>query len=254
MEVFYYSDTDEGLAALASLPEDMDEMPLLWAVAGDEEELAARYASLTGSHLEHSLLLGRAIEGLGLPSVGIDEQAAMAQVTEHLIAQGHRRLAYLGSDPTQAEGWRRYRGFAASMWDHGLDLPLDWVFSSEAGVKADERFERVMAGSLRPTAVVCSTDTRAVQVIHRLASIGLSCPSDVAVTGMGDEAFGAFLAEPLTTFRFDLVEVARQVVEAVNGLQQGRVVVSRPVTGELVVRTSCGARSAGMAPRENAPV
>ncbi|MHB1317382.1 MAG: GntR family transcriptional regulator [Anaerolineae bacterium] len=246
VDVLYFPPAQQELPAL---PADLAETPLLWAVSGEEQELAARYAALAAEHKPHSLLLGRSVEGLELPAVGIDEQAAVAQVTEHLISRGHRRIAYVGSDPILAEGWRRYRGFAASMWDHGLEFPLEWVFSvATTEMATDGRFERVMAGSLRPTAVVCSSDTLAALVIHRLASVGLSCPSDVAVAGVGDASFGALLAEPLTSFRFDLASLARQAVDAVDAVRAGREPQVRPVTGELVVRTSCGALSGRMMP------
>lgn len=242
VEMFYYPAGLSPEEVRAVLPAGLSGVPLLWAVQGSEEGLAERYEALTAEYAERSILFGRAIEGLDLPAVGIDEQAAMAQVTQHMIAQGHRRIAYIGTDPLQVEGWRRYSGFAASMWDHGLELALEWVFSAvDVENQNDARFDRVMSGSRRPTAVVCSSDTLAVEVIHRLASIGLACPSDVAVAGMGDEPFGAYLAEPLTTFRFGLTAAAQQVVTAIAELGQGNEPVLAPVTGELVVRTSCGA-------------
>jgi GntR family transcriptional regulator of arabinose operon len=239
----------EGGREELALPGDLADAPLVWAVAGDEQTLATRYTALAGGHRGQSILLGRSIEGLPLPAVKIDERAAMARVTEHLIALGYRRIGYVGTDPTQAGGWRRYQGFADSMWNHGLELPLDWVFSAgSGGWVANDQFSRVMAGSLRPTAIACSDDNLAVQAIHRLASVGLSCPSDVAVVGMGDEPFGAYIAEPLTTFRFDYPALATQVVEAVADLREGRQPHELSVTGELVVRTSCGARSGRIAP------
>lgn len=242
VETLYYPAGLTPEQVLGVLPAGLNDVPLLWAVQGSEEGLAERYRALTAEYAQRSILFGRAIEGLDLPAVGIDEQAAMARVTQHVIAQGHRRIAYIGTDPLQVEGWRRYSGFAASMWDHGLELALEWVFSArDVESQNDDRFDRVMGGSRRPTAVVCSSDTLAVEVIHRLASIGLACPSDVAVAGMGDEPFGAYLAEPLTTFRFGLMAAARQAVTAIADLTQGKEPVLALVTGELVVRTSCGA-------------
>ncbi len=253
VETLYYPPGLTPRQVLSVLPAELNGVPLLWAVQGSEEGLAERYGALTTEYAARSVLFGRAIEGLDLPAVGIDEQAAMAQVTQHMIAQGHRRIAYIGTDPLQVAGWRRYSGFAASMWDHGLELALEWVFSAgDVESQNDDRFDRVMGGSRRPTAVVCSSDTLAVEVIHRLSSVGLVCPSDVAVAGMGDEPFGAYLIEPLTTFRFGLMAAARQAVAAVADLSQGKRPVLAPLTGELVVRTSCGAGTGHLSQDEGA--
>ncbi|NLT73828.1 MAG: GntR family transcriptional regulator [Chloroflexi bacterium] len=218
-----------------------EEVPLLWAVAGEERSLAQRYGALTAPYASRSLLLGRSIPGIALPTIAIDEQDAMARVTGHLISAGHRRIGYVGSDPTLTGGWRRYQGYRSRMLDGALELPLAWVVSTDrVGHLAEERISEALAGNLRPTAVVCSSDTLAAQTIHHLGSMGLACPSDVAVTGFGDEPFAAYLAEPLTTFRFDLDGLATQAQEAVMEMQGGRIPRLRPVTGDLVVRTSCG--------------
>jgi hypothetical protein len=237
--VFYASGPDTG--GIRRLVAARPETPLLWCVGGEEQSLPARMVEMTSGHEARSVLLGRSVDGLGIPAVVVHEQGATAQTTDHLIALGHRRIAYVGSDPARVEGWRRYRGFAGSMWDAGLELPVDWVFSASPGAVApDARFERAMGSPLRPTAVVCSSDTLAAQVIHRLGSMGLACPSDVAVVGLGDEPFAAFLAEPLTTFRLDVDAASRHVAEAVRRFRAGEPVESQQVSGRMVVRTSCG--------------
>jgi len=157
-------------------------------------------------HFDQSLLLVRPVEGLPVPALQVDERAAMAQMVEHLVDQGCQRIAYVGSDPREVAGWRRYQGYAEAIWSHGLELPMEWVFSVVSGeIASDERFPRVMEGDRRPTAIACSTDGLAVEVMARLASMGLSCTGDVAVVGLGDESLVASLPKPLTTFRFDLV-------------------------------------------------
>jgi len=230
-------------AARVPLPDDLAGTPMLWVVDGRAEGLVERYARLLDGHFDQSLLLVRPVEGLPVPALQVDERAAMAQMVEHLVDQGCQRIAYVGSDPREVAGWRRYQGYAEAIWSHGLELPMEWVFSVVSGeIASDERFPRVMEGDRRPTAIACSTDGLAVEVMARLASMGLSCPGDVAVVGLGDEPLVAYLPKPLTTFRFDLASLAAQAVQAVSALREGRALSLEPITGQVIIRDTCGAR------------
>jgi DNA-binding LacI/PurR family transcriptional regulator len=244
-QVLFCRDGEAGVREMRGLLNDLAPKAVLWGVAGREQELAARYGSLVESNGAPALLFPRQIEGLDLPAIALDEGAGVAQVTAHLMALGHLRIAYVGGDPSLAEGWRRYWGFAAAIWEKGLELPLDWILAAPEGEPiAQERLEALFGGAQRPSAVVCATDTLAAEVMHRLGALGLPCPEQVAIAGLGDEPFGAYLSTPLTTFRLDREGWAGALAEAARALLAGRTPETRVLSGELVIRASCGARPA----------
>ena len=62
------------------------------------------------------------IEGADLPRVVLDNQRGTELATEHLLALGHRRIAFIGGDTRRdARGLDRRRGFIAALAEHGLD-------------------------------------------------------------------------------------------------------------------------------------
>jgi len=212
----------------------------LVVVSGREDGLSQRFnAILIGADLPVVLLLHE-VEGVQAPTIVLDEIEAMATMTRHLLEAGHRRLAYLGEDPMLIEGQRRYWGFASTLWEQGLELPMEWVFSGALTDDQAARFRRVFQGSEAPSALVCTSDLHAAEAILLLASSGVRCPDDVAVVGMGDRDFAPFLSPPLTTFRFDVAGLVEAAAEAVLALHAGRAPEGRHVTGEVVVRQSCG--------------
>jgi len=210
---------------------------LLFAVAGREQEVNAHYAQLSAQKASALFLL----RGLNeqAPAAILDERLGMEQITRHILSMGHHRVAYLGLDPALLEGQLRYRGFVEVLWEHGLELPLDWVFADLE--REGERFLRVFRPGYGPTALVCASDLQAARAMGMLQEVGLRCPDDVAIVGLGDEEFAAFLPTPLTTFRFDLLELARRVAMLCLAFYEGREVENVRVAGELVVRQSCGA-------------
>ncbi len=220
---------------------------------GDARALAERYATYVAAADLPLLLLVRDVAGSNAPAAIFDEQEAVAVATRHLLDLGHQRLAYVGGDPAALEGQSRYWGFANALWDRGLDLPLDWVFSQGTGVSAtagaDEQpaqaFSEAFRGNGRPTAVVCADDLCAVQVLARLDQLGLRCPADVAVASVGDRDFCPLLATPLTSLRPDWRGLARAAAAMTRDLLAGRTVQSARFVGHLVQRQSSGASLPG---------
>lgn len=221
----------------------------LMVVGGREEGLRERYeATLRGTDLPVVLLL-RDVEGIEAPSIVLDETQAVASVTRHLLDVGHRRLAYLGDDPTLVEGQRRYWGFASTLWEEGLELPMDWVFTGSLSGDAATRFRHVFQRDEAPSALVCTSDLRAAEAILQLASMGLRCPEDVAVVSLGDRDFAPFLVPPLTTYRFDVDGLVRAAAGAVAAIHEGRAPSGARLLGKVVMRQSCGSALWQMAPK-----
>jgi GntR family transcriptional regulator, arabinose operon transcriptional repressor len=238
-------DGDNGAQETLGMLEGLAPQAVLWGVAGPEEELSKRYQTLVQATDLPGLLLLRQVEGLELPAIVLDEGQGIARTTAHLIARGHRRLAYIGGDPSLAEGWQRYWGFATTIWEAGLDLPLDWILAVPRQEPIAEKWlEQVFGGSQGPTGIVCATEALAAEAMQRLQKLGYTCPDQVAIAGMGDDPLAAYLAPSLTTFGLDAQGWAQAVAKATRALLAGQEPKGAVFSGQLIVRDSCGARSA----------
>ncbi len=199
-----------------------------------------------------ALLLARESAGdSGWPTVAVDESLCVQRLTQHLLHLGHRDVAYLGDEPTGARGRQHYWGFTTAVWEAGLELPLDWIMTAPLWLDAargrasaqGQHLREVMRRADHPTAVVCSSDVYAAEVLRLLAAEGLRCPADVAVVGLGDDALSAYLPVPLTTLRYDVAELQRAAVRLALDLLAGRQPSTVLVSGTVEVRASCGAKS-----------
>ena len=235
----------EGHARLSEDVLAQGDRAVLVVVDGVERLLYEHYAPLLEAISVPVILLLREIPDLARPAAILDEEQGMELLARHILSLGHSRVAYVGTDPTRIDGWQRYRGFTRALWEQGLDLPLDWIFSQSLSQESEiRRFRRAFGSSHHATALACASDELAAEALHHLLRLGLNCPEDVAVVGLGDHPFSPWLSVPLTTFRFDLPALGHVAARMALDAIAGKPVTSSRVSGHLVVRNSCGAARA----------
>lgn len=185
--------------------------------------------------------MGQGIVLPGIPTVNVDNRAAVAVAVRHLAKLGHRRIAFVGGHPV-GDIPVRQSTFIELMQELGYELPHELIKvvddDPSGGVAA---VHSLLQASPRPTAIVCATDTLALGVLHGANAIGIRIPDDLSVTGFDDLFFSAFTVPPLTTLHFPISEMAAVVVrEAISPGDQSGDTVERVIEAPFVVRESTG--------------
>ena len=168
------------------------------------------------------------------------------RIAAHLADQGHTHLAFLyGRWSCTVED--RKQGVMAELDERGLPPLALRSLSPEELLKTGEVYDvSVMLGDWLGqdppiTAVVCCSDYAARILYDHTASLGMSIPDDIAVTGFDDSSFAALLGSGLTTVRVSYIEMGRSAAELLISQitdpgRPPRILMSR---GELAVRRSC---------------
>ncbi len=180
-------------------------------------------------------------------SIHHDDVDGSGQLTRHLIALGHRRIAYLGNALAGRTNVDRLSGYEQQMQAALLELPGGYVHeipyrNPGTVAPAAEHFLRM---EVRPTAIVCYNDMMAVGLLQAVQRAGLRVPQDMSVTGFDNIIFSAYTSPPLTTFdqpkrfigeeagRLLLSLLDRSPAQAAEGSDHVRV-----LRGRLLVRES----------------
>ncbi|WP_434625163.1 LacI family DNA-binding transcriptional regulator [Azospirillum sp. B2RO_4] len=181
----------------------------------------------------------------GRDYAGVDYQAGMETVTEHLISLGHRRIAFVGGTLDHSAYAARHAGFTAAMRRHGLadDLVLRCPLTRRSGAEmADHLLNRPQAPTAAPTAALCYNDVVALGLMLGLEARGLRAGHDLAVTGFDDVPEAALSRPALTT----VATSARQIGQEAARLLLRRIADPQGpperiiLPSRLVVRQSCG--------------
>jgi LacI family transcriptional regulator, galactose operon repressor len=195
--------------------------------------------------------------------VSVDNFRGAYEAVAHLIALGHRRIAYIGvdadtpidlaayPDETGVEERRsveheRLGGYVAALTDHGITHRHDYIdlgdtyYSPERGRDVTRQ---LLAFPLdeQPTAIFAGCDLLAAGVLQELLAQGLRVPDDISVIGF-DDTYASHLAPPLTTVAQPMAELGHVAVQlAMAGLDADAIIPGvqrRRLETRLVVRAS----------------
>ncbi|WP_137991704.1 LacI family DNA-binding transcriptional regulator [Streptomyces vilmorinianum] len=177
-------------------------------------------------------------------SVSVDDVVGGSLAIRHLIAAGHRTLAYVSGPGHLTQIQDRRAGALAALAEAGLppealqEIPaerLDVAGGRDAGA-------RLLGLAERPTAVFCANDLLALGVLQSLYAAGVRVPDDIAIVGYDDIEFAAAATVPLTSVRQPALTIGARAAELLlqetgegAGDHQHEHVILQP---ELVVRQS----------------
>ena len=156
------------------------------------------------------VMLGQ--EGEYTYSVEYNDFNAARDITNYVLAQGHKRIAYLGvSEEDIAVGYYRKLGVIRTLEKYNLSPGnvLITNFGMEEGYSTVKgNIEKLKEDSC----LICATDNLAYGAIKALEEAGLNVGENYSVAAFGDYTSSALLKSPLTTIKFDLEDAAKQTV------------------------------------------
>lgn len=170
------------------------------------------------------------------PSVGVDNVYGGRQAVQHLLDQGHRRIAVLiGSEGMQTSN-QRLNGAVDAVSAAGLDPTevLQVLRLTDLNANGGQRATASVLGDPNPpTAVFTVNDIVALGVVREARLRGLRVPEDLAVVGYDDLFLAAELMVPLSSVRQPMREMGWAAADLLLTGTPHRLFVP-----ELVVRAS----------------
>jgi DNA-binding LacI/PurR family transcriptional regulator len=175
-------------------------------------------------------------------SVTIANQEGTRAATEHLIALGHRRIAYLGDRNGYQSDAARLAGYKAALAREGIGFAPELVVAGDGRPEeAIEGMHELLRLNTPPTAVCCYNDMTALGAMRAIRARRLRVPEDISVTGFDDLFFAAYLAPALTTVRQPMRQMGQMAMENLFKLMSGQESVAQvKLEAELIVRGSTG--------------
>ncbi|MBN8213033.1 MAG: LacI family DNA-binding transcriptional regulator [Xanthomonadales bacterium] len=236
----YHGHPEEQASALRAMRGRVDGLLVMSPHAGNidflSENLAALPAVLINSQPTESQHV----------AFGIDNYGGARTMMEHLLAAGHRRIAFIAGPPNNFDAFERLRGYRDALLAADASA-TPWVlpgdFSEASGHRAGQM---LLEDSDRPDAVFAANDMMALGCLFALNQGGARVPDQIALAGFDDIPIARYVAPSLTTMRVNIPELGAHAMRLLLDLQNDESVDAErltPLVPELIVRES--SRSAG---------
>lgn len=171
----------------------------------------------------------------GRPWVWIDDRAAAAVATRHLLDFGHRTVHYV-SIPSPVD--TRMIGWRETLLAAGITPPepVRGRWDPRSGYEAGQRLARDRSA----TAVLCGNDDMAFGLLRALHDAGRTVPDSMSVVGFDDMPQSEFAIPALTTVRQDFAALGRACFGLLRDRMDDPAAVRVGPAPVLIHRESCG--------------
>ncbi|MBZ4645950.1 MAG: LacI family transcriptional regulator [Petroclostridium sp.] len=177
-------------------------------------------------------------EHMDIDSIVTDNFYGAYQITNYLIHNGHKKIAYVGNIYATSSIQDRFLGYYKALLEHRMELNNNYLINDR-----DERGKYIpfaLPEDDMPTAFVCNCDQVAYNLIHKLNELDYDVPDDISVVGFDNDIFASISRPRLTTVEIDMQEMARLAVECIvkkvrnDALKYGRILIK----GKIIYRDS----------------
>ena len=141
-----------------------------------------------------------------IPCVLFDEYHASKEMTQHLLATGKQRIAFIGVDEWDISvGVLRHKGYCDALKEQNLTpdpaLFAKGDFTHQSGFIACRQI--MENNTVIPDAIFAASDKMAIGAMSYLFSIGLRIPEDISICGVGGGTLAEFYNPKLTTLAYN---------------------------------------------------
>ena len=192
------------------------------------------------SYLKQEQRAGVHIGFVDRPAVNLSADTVLSNnregsktAVDHLIAYGHKRIAFIGDDSKIYTAKERFKGYEIAMKKAGLTINKQHLF---AGNQSEDALLRSLKEALQstnaPTAIFTGQNVLTLLAIRALKELKLS--NKVALIGYDDIPAGDLLSPAISLVRQDVAEMGRRSAELLFRRIDG---YTGPVVEEIVPTT-----------------
>lgn len=188
----------------------------------------------------------RAIQKYEVDTVLVDNVEGSYNAVQHLINQGHRKIAIICGPLNTTPGYERFQGYRSAMEDNKLEIKDEWIgygdFMEKSGYNLTKQFYELPN---KPTAIFSSNNLMSIGSVKALNDLNWKIGKEVSFIGFDDIEIATFMKPTLTMVSRpmrNIGEIAIQLLfDRINN--KGSSSLNKReyrLSPTLVVRESCG--------------
>ena len=185
------------------------------------------------------VVTGRELRAEQLFSLNFDNFTGALRATEHLLALGHKQIAFITGDEEHPDASERHRGYRAALQAAGISFDPNLVVPGRYHeISGLEAVNHLVAYKRQFTAIFAANDQMAAGAALGLFKHGLRVPEDVSLVGFDDLPTSVYATPPLSTIHQPAYELGRLAAASVLQMIAGTPPTAELPPPELLVRGS----------------
>lgn len=133
---------------------------------------------------------------------------------QHLIENGHKKIAFIGSyiPKNFSLQFGRYDAYCSMMRRYGYPIRREWVIDCNwERQRCYEMTKQLVSSDDLPTAIFFASDYMAISSLSALYEKKIRVPDDISIIGISDIEESKYLSPPLTTVSIPQFEIGQIV-------------------------------------------
>jgi GntR family transcriptional regulator, arabinose operon transcriptional repressor len=175
------------------------------------------------------LIINRALTNSHLSYVSTDHRQGARAATDHLIAQGHKRIAFVADMPWLSFADQRRQGYEEACNNHGIAPQEELMVRLNERAPAREIEEAILAQlktiltQHKPTALLLASGLPKLwaPALHLMRKLKVSIPNDIEVAAFDGVAEGAPEKEHIHEIIQSLFKLGSTAVELLGEIADG---------------------------------
>ena len=158
------------------------------------------------------VMVGHRTDNAGISFVDLDIEHGIGLALEHLVALGHRDIAFLAVAPIVRQKVYGFATWALQGYEHAcarLGLAPISASGSASSDAMSAAATRLLDDHPEVTAVIAPQELSAVGVLRACHARGMTIPHDLSVIAMIGDSMSELATPPLTTINFPAEELGR---------------------------------------------
>jgi LacI family transcriptional regulator len=198
-----------------------------------------RYMQPEVEHGTHVVFIDRPPAHLAADVILLDSRGGTRRGIEYLLAQGHRRIGFIGGDPHVYTGSERLAGYREALDAHNILLDEQLMcFARHDILQAEAATHQLLSLPQPPSAIFADNNRMSVGAIRVLQTRN----PQVALLGFDDIELADTLLFPITVVTHDPTEMGKQAAQ----LLFDRIAGDKRAPQQLILPTQLIVRGSGV--------
>ncbi|MFT5163925.1 MAG: LacI family transcriptional regulator [Alteromonadaceae bacterium] len=175
------------------------------------------------------------------PCVMVNDRDAAANVTQHLIDLGHKKIGFINGGMEHMSSHERLDGYKEAMQNNDLEIDPQLIIAGEYSFESGVQGANVLlGGDKRPSAIFACNDEIAAGALFAARLMNISVPEQLSIIGFEDSPFSRQTWPKLTTAHQPNEIIAQHAASLLISAtrQQKTSDVTNHFVPELVIRDS----------------